>query len=99
MSACEIYYKNKIQSGNEHLINFVTKEEFEKEIYKSFPLLIIREEDFISIYKMAKNFYVGFDKRYFKVTDCWFTLFLKEFKRIREKNGVRVLPDNALVSV
>ena len=69
MSACDIYYKNKIQPEELHLINFVSREEFEKEIYKSFPLLIIKDDELNSIYKLAKNFYVGFDKRYFKITD------------------------------
>lgn len=71
MSACEVYYKNKIESGSEHLINFVTKEDFKQEINKSFPLLIVKEKEFDSIFNLAKKFYVGFDKKIFKVIDCW----------------------------
>lgn len=67
MSACEVYFKSKIQPLEMPLVKFVTKEELEKAINISFPLLIIKEDEFQTILKMIKNFYVGFDGYYYKL--------------------------------
>lgn len=66
MSACEIYFKNKIPLGQEDLIIYVTKEEFKKQLEKNYPLLIVKDNDFEKIVNMEKIFYIGFGGNYYK---------------------------------
>ena len=66
MSACEIYFKNKIPLGQEHLIKNVTKEEFKNQLEKNFPLLIVKDNDFEKIVNMEKIFYIGLGGNYYK---------------------------------
>lgn len=66
MSACEIYFKNKIPLGQEHLIKNVTKEEFKNQLEKKFPLLIVKKDDFEKIVNMEKIFYIGLGGNYYK---------------------------------
>lgn len=66
MLACEIYFKNKVPLGQEHLIKTITKEDFREELEKKFPLLIVKQNDFEKIVNMEKIFYIGLGGNYYK---------------------------------
>lgn len=69
MSICEIYFKSKIQPLEMPFLKIVTEDELKEAINIKFPLLIIRENEFESILKMIKKFYVGFDGYFYKLKD------------------------------
>lgn len=67
MSACQIYYKNRIPNEHQHLIKKVTVNELYAAFEKSFPLLDDKKNNFEKVVNMGKNFYLGFDGFFYKL--------------------------------
>lgn len=67
MSACQIYYKNRIPNDQQHLIKKVTEIELFEAFEKSFPLLDDKKNNFEKVVNMGKNFYLGFDGFFYKL--------------------------------